>query len=151
MPRRDAQVSRTNFIIQRIEEKNDFISICYFADADYARIDATAKWTSLNNILVDSDKKEIIYVLDVDDEWVYIRFPVHTWEALDRVLAKEQDVMLVLSTTEAGEAHKTIPVKGFLQEATELVQNMHQNANYGDEMIAAVEQRFTLTLEKARA
>lgn len=137
---------QTQFTIQHIEEKNDFFALCFFEEQTYEKIDPQAEWIPLKRLLVNSDQQQIIYMMDVEGEWVHICFPLHLWRKLDRVMMKDQDLMLVLSKTEAGEAHRTVPFKNFRQECLELVGNMRDNANYGEIIVEMVEEVFPETL-----
>jgi len=139
-------MNQTHFIIEKTEEKNAFMRLYYFSEEVYQNINAEQEWTPMKRLLVDSDQKHIIYVMEIADKWEYIRFPENQWPSLDEALVKDQDLMLVISKTESGEVHKSILLKNFQKEMKDLVQNMKENANYGEEVEQLVEKYFSKTL-----
>lgn len=141
-------MNNTHFIIERIEEKNAFIKLCYLEKSFYLE-KQEEEWIPMSRLLVDSDEKQLIYIVEVGQEWKYIRFPLSAWKSLDEVIAKEQDLFLVLSLTEEGEVHKSIPLKDFSQEGRELIRNMLNNMNYGEGMSSIIEKEFSETIKQS--
>ncbi|WP_025026651.1 hypothetical protein [Caldalkalibacillus mannanilyticus] len=139
-------MNNTHFIIERIEDKNAFIKLCYLEKSFYLE-KQEEEWIPMSRLLVDSDEKQLIYIVEVGQEWKYIRFPLSVWKSLDEVIAKEQDLFLVLSLTEEGEVHKSIPLKDFSQEGRELIRNMLNNMNYGEGMSSIIEEEFSETIK----
>jgi hypothetical protein len=141
-------LSKVNFIIEKTEEKNSFIRLCYFEEQVYNELESTQAWTPVKRVLIDSDQKQLIYVIENEDGWQYIRFPLVLWQEIDEALVKEQDMLLVLSKTEDGEAYKTVLLKDFHKECKDLILNMRQNANYGEDMSSIVEKYFAGTIQQ---
>lgn len=141
-------MSKINFIIEKTEEKNAFIRLCYFEENVYDELDSTQEWTPVKRVLMDSDQKHLIYVVENEEGWQYVRFPLALWKEIDEALVKEQDMLLVLSKTEAGAVHKSVLLKEFHKECKDLVLNMRQNANYGEDMSSIVEKHFAGTIQQ---
>jgi hypothetical protein len=141
-------LSKVNFIIEKTEEKNSFIRLCYFEEYIYDELDSTQEWTPVKRVLIDSDQKQLIYVIENQEGWQYARFPLDLWSEIDEALVKEQDMLLVLSKTEDGEVYKSLLLKDFHKECKELILNMRQNANYGEDMSSIVEQYFAGTIQQ---
>lgn len=114
----------------------------------YKHIDSDTEWVPMQRLLVDSDEKHLIYVLDVKDRWEHVRFPLELWKTLDEAVIKDQDLMLVVSQTPEGSAHKTVLLKDFVRELKELIPNMQDNANYGEDMSILVEEHFSKTIQQ---
>lgn len=141
-------MSQTHFIIDRIESINEFMSLCYFRDNVYEDIQDDWVWTPLERLLVDSNHKEMVYMMDVGDEWIYIRFPLDVWKQLAEDLVQDKDFMLVISKTGNGHVQQSIPLQGFQKEASELIKNMRNNTNYGSDMISIVDEYFSKMVEE---
>lgn len=142
-------VDNTPLIIADITQKNNFIALCQFEETIYDHIKQgdVNSWKPMERLLCDSDAQQLVYVIEVDDQWQYIRFPLQLWSEIDNILAKEQDVLLVISRTDDGQVHKSIPLKSFHKEGVELIKNMRDNANYGEEVTKLVEEHFQQTIE----
>jgi hypothetical protein len=141
-------LSKVNFIIEKTEEKNSFIRLCYFEEHVYDEIKSSQEWTPVKRVLIDSDQKHLIYVIENQEGWQYVRFPLELWKDIDEALVKEQDMLLVLSKTEDGEVYKSVLLKDFHKECKELILNMRQNANYGEDMSSIVEQYFAGSIQQ---
>ncbi|WP_202078700.1 hypothetical protein [Caldalkalibacillus salinus] len=143
-------MSQLHFIIDKMEDKNAFMKVCYFETSVYGQLQSPEEWTPTSRVLVDSDQKHLIYVVDTPSGWEYIRFPLKLWKQIDEALAKDQDIVLVTSLTDNGEAHQSFLLKDFRRECLELIENMKDNANYGEDMADIVEDYFATTLENVR-
>ncbi|TMW72939.1 hypothetical protein [Alteribacter natronophilus] len=93
-----------------------------------------------SRMLADSDAKTLIYVIEDESSFTYIRFPDASWEALSSVRGEAVPVVLELSSAERETVRITL--SDFWQEVDYLVDNIEGNANYGDEMMEAVEKAF---------
>jgi hypothetical protein len=91
-----------------------------------------------NRMLVDSDQLSFIYILDTEDELVYVSIPKEAWPALKEAADQEIPVMLTFSNTS-----DSIELVSLISELSYLVENITGNSNYGDEMVESVEQVFT--------
>lgn len=137
-----------SLIIEKIEEKNKMMCLCYFEAAVYASLVHTEEWKAEKRVLMDSDQKHLIYVIDTPNGWQYVRFPLGLWKQIDQLLVQDQDLMLVTSVTPEGEAYKSFILKDFQKEALDTVRNMRNNANYGEDMSSIVEEHFAQTISQ---
>lgn len=141
-------MNKVHFIINKTVEKNAFMCLCFLQEELYGQIDLSQEWVPMKRVLMDSDQKHLIYVIDINDSWEYIRFPLSLWKSIDETLVKDQDILLVLSKTENNEVHKSILLKDFHKETKDLIFNMRDNANYGEDMSKLVEEHFARTIEQ---
>jgi hypothetical protein len=141
-------LSTVNFIIEQTKEKNDFIRLCFLEEQVYQELDSTQEWNPIKRVLMDSDQKHLIYVIESQNGWEYVRFPLALWKDIDVALVKEQDMLLVLSKTKEGEVHKSLLLKEFHKECKDLILNMRENANYGEDMAGLVEEHFAETIQQ---
>jgi hypothetical protein len=144
-------VNKIHFIIEQIEEKNPFMQICYFSNDTLQKLEPNTNWAPMKRLLMDSDLKHFIYVVEVDEKWEYIRFPLPTWSKLDEVISNDQDLYLILSRTPDGSIHKSLLLSEFSKEGKELIFNMKENANYGEEMAGIIEANFPKTIQQLPA
>lgn len=86
-------------------------------------------------MLVDSDSYAFIYKLENEQEFVYVRLTTEIWSALKNVITNELPVVLHVQDLE-------IYLENIIEELTYLISNIEGNANYGDEMVAKVEEAF---------
>jgi hypothetical protein len=86
-------------------------------------------------MLTDSDNVSFIYIIDVNDEFVYVSAAEKIWMHLKEALDHEYEVYLELDG-------RTLQLEAFLEELRYLIDNIEGNANYGEKMVAAVEKCF---------
>ncbi|MFC3884418.1 hypothetical protein ACFOU2_13260 [Bacillus songklensis] len=86
-------------------------------------------------MITDSDNVSFIYIIDINDEFVYVSIPVNIWGNLKGALENNYDVCLKLND-------RTVKLDGFLSELTYLIENIEGNANYGEHMVSKVEEVF---------
>ncbi|WP_078548051.1 UPF0738 family protein [Litchfieldia alkalitelluris] len=86
-------------------------------------------------MLVDSDNLSFIYIVETNDEYVYLSFPTSVWGSLRKLI--EDKLIPVLRQN-----GQEIVLEGIAEELTYLVQNIEGNANYGEEMVSMVEETF---------
>ncbi|GGK12587.1 UPF0738 protein [Caldalkalibacillus thermarum] len=139
-------MSQVSYIIERIEPKNKLMALCFLADKVYEQLADTQEIRPVERVLMDSDHKQLIYVIEINGQWQYIRFPLPLWKSIDQVLVGEQDLFLVLSVTEDGLPYRSVPLKRFHEECVELIRNMRGNANYGEDVADLVEEHFAQTI-----
>ncbi|MCT8140384.1 hypothetical protein H1D32_23410 [Anaerobacillus sp. CMMVII] len=89
-------------------------------------------------MLADSDHLAFVYILDVEDDFVYVSFPERIWDELNRVL--KQHLPLFLSLSE----DKRVPLTQFEEELQYLISNIEENSNYGKGMVHAVSKAFVV-------
>lgn len=132
--------------ISRIELKNKQMALCFFDSSLYGQLPFGETITPMERVLVDSDHKQIVYIVESEDQWHYIRFPETVWARLDEVIAQSGDLFLIISLTDKGEPARSIPLKKMAEECRELVANIRHNANYGPELPELVEVKFKQTI-----
>ena len=89
--------------ISRIELKNKQMALCFFDSNLYGQLPFGDTITPMERVLVDSDHKQIVYIVESEDQWHYIRFPETVWARLDEVIAQSGDLFLIISLTDKGE------------------------------------------------
>ncbi|WP_226530480.1 hypothetical protein [Metabacillus niabensis] len=89
-------------------------------------------------MLVDSDQLAFIYILESGDEFVYASLPHQIWPQLKEALDKEYKVAMKLKA-------KQIELENLTEELRYLLENIKDNANYGDEMESKVVELFSLS------
>ncbi|MFS0782857.1 hypothetical protein [Bacillus sp. 1P06AnD] len=86
-------------------------------------------------MLVDSDQFALVYIIEYMDEYVYLSFGEGCWPALNNGMQAGLPVYVKHSG-------KEIELIDFMEELAYLIDNIKDNANYGDEMGNKVEQVF---------
>jgi len=86
-------------------------------------------------MITDSDNLSFIYIIDINDQFVYVSIPGKNWSLLKEALDREYGVHLKLND-------RTLQLEGFLDELRYLIENIEGNANYGEKMVSAVEEIF---------
>ncbi|MET3407169.1 hypothetical protein ABIC59_004635 [Priestia aryabhattai] len=86
-------------------------------------------------MLVDSDNMSFVYVVDINDQFMYVGLSDNIWANLKHVLHKDMKVFLEINK-------KVIELSAVKEELSYLVSNIEGNVNYGDEMVARVEEVF---------
>ncbi|MCH1626235.1 hypothetical protein [Fredinandcohnia quinoae] len=86
-------------------------------------------------MLVDSDSYAFIYKLENEQEYIYVRLTIELWTALKNVINNRLPVVLQLNGLK-------IELENIIEELTYLISNIEGNANYGEEMVAKVEEAF---------
>lgn len=86
-------------------------------------------------MLVNSDERAFVYIIEKDDEFVYVSIPQPCWKEIKEVLTEPLTVWLQAGTYE-------LELIGFSEELTYLIENIEGNANYGEEMEKAVKETF---------
>lgn len=86
-------------------------------------------------MLVDSDHFAFVYILELADSFEYVIIKEHVWPELKQAHAQKIPVVL-----EAGD--QTIELAGLHEELEYLLENIKDNANYGEEMEEKVKRVF---------
>jgi hypothetical protein len=85
------------------------------------------------SMLVDSDQLALIYILENDEDFVYLAISKDHWPNLKNAIENHMDISLHMETDE-GKNH-TILLDNIVDEFTYLKDNIADNANYGEEMV----------------
>ncbi|PFL00917.1 hypothetical protein COJ01_16140 [Priestia megaterium] len=86
-------------------------------------------------MLVDSDNMSFVYVVDINDQFMYVGLSDNIWANLKHVLHKDMKVFLEVNK-------EVIELSAVKEELSYLISNIEGNVNYGDEMVARVEEVF---------
>lgn len=116
-------------VIQEANIENNELILTTDSQAEMAEMTATGQ------MLVDSDQLSFIYIVEKEGSYQYLSIPVHTWEVIQVGLQAGMDVSFVSGGSK-------LPLEGFRQEMEYLIANITGNSNYGEEMVAKVEQVF---------
>ncbi|HWJ80557.1 MAG TPA: hypothetical protein VNR61_21035 [Niallia sp.] len=91
--------------------------------------------SACGQMLVDSDSIAFIYLLEKDNEYVYLEIPQPLWNECKKAL--EANAVFIL---ESGETR--IVLEQFKEELEYLIENIQGNGNYGEKMGNEVETIF---------
>ncbi|WP_042349475.1 hypothetical protein [Bacillus massiliigorillae] len=86
-------------------------------------------------MLVDSDQFAFVYIVECENEYMYLSLPENTWPELNEVCKHQSPVVLSNDVEE-------IELPQFVEELLYLIDNIKDNANYGEEMGLKVEKVF---------
>ncbi|MBT2659835.1 hypothetical protein J7E35_02085 [Bacillus sp. ISL-45] len=86
-------------------------------------------------MLVDSDQLSFVYIVDQEDGYRYVTIPEETWSVIQDGLQAGLETFL---TNKIGK----LKLDSFQSEMEYLIENITGNSNYGEEMVAKVEQVF---------
>lgn len=96
---------------------------------------AIADLTATGQMLVDSNQVSFIYIVEKENSYEYITIPEQTWSVIQEALLARVEVNLI-------NKQDKLPLPGFQGELDYLIANITGNSNYGEEMVAKVEQVF---------
>lgn len=94
-----------------------------------------ASLRATGQMLVDSDQLSFIYIVEKEDEYQYITIPEVVWSSIQQGLQYGLEIVL------ANPGGK-LKLDSFRVELEYLIENITGNSNYGEEMVAKVEQLF---------
>ncbi len=94
-----------------------------------------ASLRATGQMLVDSDQLSFIYIVEKEDEYQYITIPEVVWSSIQQGLQYRLEIVL------ANPSGK-LKLDRFRLELEYLIENITGNSNYGEEMVAKVEQLF---------
>lgn len=89
------------------------------------------------HVLVDSDQLAFLYILESEQEYVYVSIPHTLWSALKEGLDENREAVAVINGVQ-------VPLIQLKEEIGYLVENIEGNANYGEELVKKVEEIFLL-------
>ncbi|MGG1573337.1 hypothetical protein [Fictibacillus sp. NRS-1165] len=98
-----------------------------------------SEWKDGSRMLVDSDQLSFIYVMESEDDLVYIGLPEPVWGQLNEALVNELPVVL-----KKAEEDTFFELSSLHAELSYLLENIKDNSNYGDDMLKAVDRSFTV-------
>ena len=86
-------------------------------------------------MLVDSDALAFVYILETDDRFLYVIIPKQWWPELKAAFAEGEPIWL----ESEGMA---LELEQFGEELAYLLENIRDNANYGETFEQAVQEVF---------
>lgn len=89
------------------------------------------------HILVDSDHFSFIYLLEENDQYVYVVLEESIWPILKESIDKKVPAYLISNQEE-------VELPSFQAELEYIIHNIKGNGNYGEEMVEKVEKTFKL-------
>jgi hypothetical protein len=123
-------VMRKKMFIEKAERENNKLLLIP-ALHSFSLENAQAK----NYMLVDSDELAFIYIIEVNNEFIYVSIPKSLWTELNEAMKERTPVFIKDEAT-------LIELSGIADELTYLIENIEGNANYGEEMEKAVKEIF---------
>ncbi|KMJ58162.1 hypothetical protein AB685_09580 [Bacillus sp. LL01] len=91
--------------------------------------------TASNQMLVDSDNLSFIYKLETATEFIYVSIRDDFWGDLKQALQEKRSVVLVVDKM-------ALLLTDIEEELGYLIENIRDNANYGEEMERRVNEIF---------
>jgi hypothetical protein len=92
-------------------------------------------FAATGQMLVDSDQLSFIYIIDKEDGYHYVTIPESTWSVIQEGLQAGLETYLTNNGSK-------LKLDGFQSEMEYLIANITGNSNYGEGMVAKVEQVF---------
>ncbi|PGL72976.1 hypothetical protein [Bacillus sp. AFS055030] len=89
----------------------------------------------VGTMIADSDQSSLLYILEENEEFVYVTVPNKYWSDLKKAINQNLNVIL-----KAGE--KSLSLNNWNEELTYLIQNVEGNFNYGEEFVKQVQSAF---------
>ncbi|MFC4320629.1 UPF0738 family protein [Litchfieldia salsa] len=86
-------------------------------------------------MLVDSDGLSFIYIIENEQEYLYLSLPVTVWPSLQELLNTSYMPLFITQNDE-------VELEGMKDELSYLISNIEGNANYGEDMVKKVEELF---------
>jgi hypothetical protein len=121
---------RKKITIERAERQDNKL-LLFPAPHSFLLEGAKAK----NYMLVDSDELAFVYIIEVDNEFIYISLPKSLWTKLNEALKAHLPVFLQDESV-------LLELEGMAEELAYLIENIDGNANYGEEMEKSVKEVF---------
>ncbi|MDQ0215650.1 hypothetical protein J2S13_002068 [Oikeobacillus pervagus] len=89
-------------------------------------------------MIVDSDEFAFVYLLEEDNEFIYLYIHENTWKDLEQAMNNGGAIIVKGKEDE-------IILEGIQEELSYLIENIEGNSNYGEEMVKKVEDIFLHT------
>ncbi|WP_223700669.1 UPF0738 family protein [Sutcliffiella deserti] len=91
--------------------------------------------TASSQMLVDSDNLAFIYKLETPSEFIYVSIKDTYWEDLNKAMEEKKAVVLLIENI-------ALLLTNVEEELGYLIENIRDNANYGEEMERRVNEIF---------
>ncbi|MEY8348474.1 hypothetical protein AALF16_09210 [Bacillus cereus] len=116
--------------VKSVEERENALIFC----AENTEIQVE-ELKARNHVLVDSDHLSFLYILENEAAFIYVSIPHTCWEAMNSAMKSEKAMFVRVNNTE-------IELEQLKEEVEYLIENIEGNANYGEELVTAVEKVF---------
>ncbi|MEH7459426.1 hypothetical protein V7183_20100 [Bacillus sp. JJ1127] len=116
--------------VKSVEERENALIFC--AENTELQVE---ELTARNHVLVDSDHLSFLYILENESSFIYVSIPHTYWEAMHDAMKKEKVMFVRVNNIE-------IKLEQLKEEVEYLIENIEGNANYGEELVTAVEKVF---------
>ncbi|MDM5187503.1 hypothetical protein QUF99_09265 [Bacillus sp. DX4.1] len=116
--------------VKSVEERENALIFC--AENTEIRVE---ELTVRNHVLVDSDHLSFLYILEDETAFIYVSIPHTCWEAMHDAMKNDKKMFVRVNNIE-------IELEQLKEEVTYLIGNIEGNANYGEELEAAVKKVF---------
>ncbi|MDM5153845.1 hypothetical protein QUF88_08385 [Bacillus sp. DX1.1] len=116
--------------VKSVEERENALIFC--AENTEIRVE---ELTVRNHVLVDSDHLSFLYILEDESAFIYVSIPHTCWEAMHDAMKNDKKIFVRVNNIE-------IELEQLKEEVAYLIGNIEGNANYGEELEAAVKKVF---------
>ncbi|MEK4698646.1 hypothetical protein MKX47_03570 [Solibacillus sp. FSL R7-0668] len=94
-----------------------------------------SQFQPIGQVLADSDNEALLYIIDENDAYSYLRFNQAIWPQLLQMVLLNQKAMLKM-------ADGVLELTDFTDELKALLFNIEGNGNYGDAFVQMIEKAF---------
>jgi len=116
--------------VKSVEERENALIFC----AENTEIEVK-ELSARNHVLVDSDHLSFLYILENESAFIYVSIPHTYWEAMNGAMKSDKAMFVRVNNIE-------IELEQLKEEVEYLIENIEGNANYGEELVTAVEKVF---------
>ncbi|WP_426980553.1 hypothetical protein [Bacillus pseudomycoides] len=116
--------------VKSVEERENALIFC----AENIEIQVE-ELKARNHVLVDSDHLSFLYILENESAFIYVSIPHTYWEAMNGAMKSDKAMLVRVNNIE-------IELEQLKEEVEYLIENIEGNANYGEELVTAVEKVF---------
>jgi len=120
---------KTKIIIASTQFDNEVLLLNAESNMEFAAL------KPMEQMLVDSDNLSFIYIMDYNNDYIYISIPDTIWHELKQALDCHSNVFLNIYDDR-------LQLPNFLEELSYLIDNIEGNGNYGEQLVEKVEHIF---------
>jgi hypothetical protein len=110
---------------------------------DTLPMEEAKKLMPTGNMLVDSDNNALIYILENDEDYIYIALQESVWSQIQEASEKDDNIELLIPIKD--DQDYQIGLDGLKSELAFLKDNVADNANYGEELVNKFTKVFLTT------
>jgi Family of unknown function (UPF0738) len=94
-----------------------------------------AECHEIGTMIADSDQSSLLYIIEENEEFVYVTVPVEFWSRIKKANDQKLEVFIQIG-------EKKLQLNNWNDELTYLIQNVEGNFNYGEEFVKQIQQVF---------